>query len=423
MARIRTVAAGAIALAFGAALVTGPATAAEIKSGTPESFLGQASGRALNISVLGRGLTLGGSAAQAALDPAAEAAKKFTASATGSGQLAVLASTVESAADLATPESIGAEKCAQVINLPSNLASAGLACGVSSARVANDLPSALSEGRVAGLNVSLNNVLATLPIGTVLDTVLTTVGGLTPDALDPVTTTVDQLLTSVLNTKTLEVTVGKSTSSVISEAGKVTSAATASGAEIKILPTPVLGDLGVQTEPVATITVSSSAAKAVYERGSGVATPSFDAALVTVRVAPPLTDLLGGGVTELKVAPGETVTILEGTPLESTIVVADGVVTRAADGTVKAVADGVKLDLLKGLGQTTGLGTGGVVLELAHSEASIKGAVPTQVLGEQIRAVPTELPRTGGGADLPMIGGGLFIAALATRRLFNRFAS
>lgn len=428
MARIRVVAAGAVAAALGAALVSGPATAAEIQTSTPESYVGDALGRALNLSVLGNKVTLGGSVANGALDPkAADDIKKITASATGAGQLAVLGSTVESAADLGKPEQVGVEKCAQVVNLPLNLLNAGLACGVSSAKVLDEAPKAFSEGRVAGLSLKLNNALTAVPVGGLLDTVFTTVGGLAPDVIDPVTTTVQDLLNSVIQTETLKVTVGKSTSSVIGEANKITSSATAEAAKIEILPTPVLGDLGIQNEPVATITVSSSSAKAVYDRNTGVATPSYDAALVTVRVAPPLTNLLGGGVTELKVAPGETLTILENTPLESTIVVADGSTTRdPATGAVRAVADGVKLDLLKGLGSTTGLGKGGILLELAHSEAGVRGVVPTQVLSESFRAAaprPTELPRTGGAAVLPLLGGGFLVAALGVRRLFGHDAS
>ena len=416
MTRIRVIAAGAVAAALGAALVSGPATAAEIKSSTPEHYAGDALGRALNLSVLGNKVTLGGSLAKAGLDPAAtDAVKKVTASASGAGQLAVLSSTVNTAADLENTTAIGTEKCAQVVSLPApvNVLNAGLACGVSSSKVVNDLPQAVSEGRVAGLNVTLNNVLATTPIGGVLDTVLTTVAGLTPEALNAVDTTLSDLVDSAVNTETLKVTVGKSTSSVIGEAGKVTSAASADGAKIEILPTPLLNNV-LQSQPVATIAVSSSSAKAVYDRASGVATPSFDAALVTVRLAAPLTNLIGGGVTEIKVAPGETVTILQGTPLESTIIVADGSVTKdAATGAVRAVADGVALHLLKGI-------SGGILLELAHSEAGVLGAPAVEVLSENIRAVPTELPRTGGAAALPLIGSGLFVAALAFRRLFVR---
>ncbi len=121
---------------------------------------------------------------------------------------------------------------------------------------------------------------------------------------------------------------------------------------------------------------------------------------MTVRLSTPLT-----GNVDIPVAPGETVTILQGTPLESTITVADGSTTKNPDGSVSSVADGVKLELLKGV-------NGGIVLELAHAEAGAAGS--PAVLGSIID-VP-ELPRTGGTPWIPVAGiGAVGLAVLARR--------
>jgi LPXTG-motif cell wall-anchored protein len=57
---------------------------------------------------------------------------------------------------------------------------------------------------------------------------------------------------------------------------------------------------------------------------------------------------------------------------------------------------------------------GGVVLQLAHSEAEVAGApatsTPAQVLAQ------TSLPRTGGTPWIPMAGIGILAVALVGRR-------
>ena len=352
---------------------------------TPEVYAGSALGRALNLSVLGQKATFGVSTAK--IDSTLQAA------ADGAGQVLVLGSTTQAKVSGNNSRKEAPQACAAAVPVAPVL-NLGLVCSASTAEVANGLPHAVAEGSLADLDVTAN----ALPINSVIAPVqsaLEGVFGVLPNALDPATDTVSDLLTAIGTTKTLDVRVGHSRSEVSTEAGVVTSTGVAEAAQVDLLP---IG--GLLENPVASIIVGSAKATAVYNRASGVATAAFDPAIVTVRLSTPLT-----GNVDIPVAPGETVTILQGTPLESTITLADGTVTKNADGSVSSVADGVKLELLKGV-------NGGIILELAHAEAGAAGS-PAQ--GSSIIDVP-ELPRTGGTPWIPVAGiGAVGLAVLARR--------
>jgi len=395
-----------------AAFMSGPASA-----DTPENFVGNAAGRALAIKLLGQDLTFGVSSANvtAPLTGLAKAAGQILPSVVASQQSSANANN----ANDTKPEVCGP------ISLPSQLSSIislQTACSATLAKVTDGLVTASSTGRVAGLDLSANTVLSQLPIQSTLAQILTPITSAAQGTpLDPVLTTVGQLTNSVLKTKTLEVSLGKSTSNVVSTVNSITSTGTADGADIKILPTPeilkqVAGQLVPDLAPVIEIKVSSSKASAIYDRGTGVATPSFDAALVTIDINPTLAAALGLPA-ETSIKPGVTQTILAGTPLQSTIIVADGSTSKAADGTVSAVADGVSVKLLQGLNASSATAyDGGIVLALAHSEANVVG-VPATKVAPQVVVRPPTLPRTGGTPWIPMAGAGLLGLALITRRL------
>src|SRR5207302_5585024 len=153
---------------------------------------------------------------------------------------------------------------------------------------------------------------------------------LTGTPLDPVATTVKDLVNSVLNTQTLSVQLGTSSANVSTAAGVVTSTSTAAGAVVKILPAPVVNGVP-STDPLATIEVSSAKASAVYDRTKGTSAPSFDAALVRVHLNTALQ------VADFSIPAGQTQNILAGTPFESTITVANGSTVTNADGSVGAI--------------------------------------------------------------------------------------
>jgi hypothetical protein len=223
-------------------------------------------------------------------------------------------------------------------------------------------------------------------------------------------------------------------SELTTAAGNTTSLSTARGASIELLPIAALGNT-----PLARITVGSATASAIYDRAKGVSTASFDPSLVTVE----LSSILGLPAQTLKVAPGQTLTLFGGTPLESTIVVADGHTDSGANS-AKAVADGVSLQLLKGLSapgasaasatnggtvQTAAASSGGaVVLELAHAEAQVNGTPKSVVPPPNSPAAPPAaqvkaLAFTGTSPWLPVAGMALIGGAVGMRRLRRRMTA
>jgi hypothetical protein len=426
MQRIRRLAAIAGVTALAAAFVAGPANA-----DTAEVYVGSAAARGFHVSVVS---PVDGSVAAATLGAAsASVDSTIKASSQGAGQITpALPATVRSATATKGSPAVGSDKaCALAEDLGAveqlkGIIDLGLACGDATATTANDLPVATAEGSVVGLTVdgqtALTKLTDALPvdIGDTLSGVLGTVCDTLKEAC-PATTTVQDLVTSILKTRTLDVSVGKSTSSAVTDAAKITSTASASGATVKILPLPQVNGLP-STEPLATIEISSAKATAVYDRAAGkTLTPTFDPAIARVKFNTVLTQTLG--LNEFVVPVGAQ-TILKGMPFESDIIVGAGQVVHNNDGTDGAVADGVKLHLFKPLGESSpGALDGGITIELAHAEAGVAGQAPTHTTvtvpdlprGGDV-PVAKELPRTGGTPWIPFAGVGVLAIAVLFRR-------
>ncbi|HVM06634.1 MAG TPA: LPXTG cell wall anchor domain-containing protein [Acidimicrobiales bacterium] len=377
-----------------------PATA---QAARPETYIGSAAGRALDLTVLSLPkVTLGVSSAKVT--------SLLTAVGEGVGSLG-LVGTLQKAEVANTGSSTLPENCA--VPLPiAGILNVGLACGSASASILDNNPVATGEGSVAAVDLNGQTLLDT--VGPITETVSDTVA----TALDPVcglvalscgvTDTVGDVLTSVLETKTLEVSAGRSISSVTSDNGKITATASSTGAEIKLLPLPVVGGV-VNDEPLATIVVGTARATAVYDRAVGSSTPTVDPALVTVKLNSVLASTLGIPA-EVTVPVGQSLVVpgTEGTPLETEIVVAAGRTATNPDGTVSAFADAVKVHALKGV-------SGGILLALASAEAGVGG---TLAAAAPVPAV--ELPRTGGTPWMPLAGAGVLGLAVLVRRVVAR---
>jgi hypothetical protein len=410
---------------LGAALVTslmvGALVATPASADTPERFVGNAAGRALGIKLLGTDLAFGDAKGlvNSTLDPVAKGAGQVLPSLVGATEATTSSGTKQDG-----------ETC-DLPRLPDPLGSVidlGVACSTSVASVIDGLKSTASNGYVASLGIDASSLLGALPLPDLTETldqvtapvlevlqpVIDAVEEATGVQVDEAVETVGSLLEQLLSQKALEVTLGKAASFVRTEASKLTSLGTAQGATIKILPTStLLGDI-----PLATITVGSSSATATYDRGTGKAVPSFDASLVTISVAalPGLTPAITQSV-----KPGQTITILEGTLLQSRITVADGRTESLPDGGVKAIADGVSVELLQGLNASSPTAfDGGVALQLAHSEAAVAGAPAVKTPTTPIVAGVQQLPRTGGTPWIPLAGIGVLGLFVATRRIAVR---
>ncbi|HEX2038870.1 MAG TPA: hypothetical protein VHF47_03945 [Acidimicrobiales bacterium] len=491
MARIRRLAAVVGVAALAGSLVGGPA-----RADSPEVFQGSAAGTALDLAILGKQVTLGASAAKA--DSAGNVEAK------GTGILSSTVPAVDNALNLKSTQKVATaangssdvkpKSCGTGIAVL-DAVSLGLACSAAAAK-SGPAPAATGEGSVVEAGVDASTVIETL-IETVESTTrqqvpvdveqqLLTIGNTVAGLLDPVCaatrstnstvcdaqTTVKDLLHSVLKTKTLEVGVGSTTSSVDTTAATVTSKASASGAVVKLLPLPQVNGLP-STEPVVTITVGEANASATYDRAKGGATGTADPAIVRISFNTVLTDslqrqlgqqldaLLPDGVTltDIVIKPstlldvqkvigsgvptliepcegGKAICILRGTPLESKIWLASSNVKTNPDGSVVATADAVRMELATGVrfdellntvnGATNlGLKGPGVRLALAGVEAGVGGR-PAQVTPppttptftpEQSRTLPpAELPRTGGTPWVPMIGATALALAVIGRR-------
>jgi len=294
----------------------------------------------------------------------------------------------------------------------------------------NGSPSAFGAGSVAGVDLAGTTLLqpiidllrsllnALLPVvdqtvGTVTNTLTPALGGLlgglagnlglgTGSNVAPVSGLVNNLLAGIDRaTALLDIEVGNSTASAVTAANAVTATATAAGAQIDLLPGLALGGA-----PLLSIIVGQAKSVSVFDRGTAKSTPSFDAAVARVRLGLPLA---GATVTDIPIQLGTPLTLLAGTPLETTISLGAGrTVTDPNTGAVASFADGVSIQLLKGL-------NGGIGLELAHAETGAGGQTRLVSQQQEVTPVPT-LARTGNDPWLPLTGAGLLMVALGIRR-------
>lgn len=415
---------GAIALSalVVAAVLALPASAqSQTVETRPESFIATAAARGLDLNLFGTRVTIGQSSAIVNSTPSAKAS--------GAG-VALIAGTV-STSEVNAPNQSAAPPKACVLNLPvAGLLTVELACGESRVDTNNGAPSAFGAGSVAGVDLAGSTLLqpvidllqslldALLPVvdqtvGAVLNSLTPTLGGLlgglagnlglgTESNVAPVQGLVDSLLDGIERaTSLLDVQLGASTAQAVTTAGAVTATANAAGAQIDLLPGLTLGGA-----PLLSIIVGSAKSTSVFDRGTAKSTPSFDAAVARVRLGLPL---LGASVTEIPIQFNQPLTLLAGTPLETTISLGAGrTATDPNTGSVASYADGVSIQLLKGL-------NGGIGLELAHAETGAGGQTRLVTQQQVVTPVP-QLAKTGNDPWLPLTGAGLLMVALGIRR-------
>ena len=455
MRSIRRVGGVAVAGLLLSAIATGGPAAAQT-AGTPASYTGSATGYALALTLGSQGITTGSSAAKAASTGDAEA--------TGAGVLGQANTTATAKAGETKPEQCGDSQLDAVEAALRSLVTLGLACGSASATGTGLTTASTATGKVAKLDVNLAGPLAALPVPTA-SVVQPISGGLDqlcaalPAQLRPVacaaTDTVQTILQSVTTTSALGAEIGSSTSGVSVSGDTVTTESTASGAVIRIVPVPVLDGVTLP-EALATITIARANARVSCALGTGQATPSYDPAIVRVKLAGPLAavlapvagsdpipltsipvnpilnQIISGGADptvslqngELTVTPGASVVLFAGSPVETQIIVGAGSSRVNADGSANAVADGVRIHALRNIGTAVAPLTGGLLANLAHAEAAgaCVAATAATPAPPQVPEVTRELPRTG-GSDVPWLpAAGVAGLALAvfTRRAVLR---
>lgn len=300
-----------------------------------------------------------------------------------------------------------------------------VACGSSKAGLKRGLPITRNVGKVADLNGRIP-VGALLPVETpseVDDLVDELTEALTPvldKAPKEVREAVDDivgLLEDVAGTDVIRAKVGPANSNITPTGSTLSVDSFSAGALIGLVGIPTVAADGSTilqpadplTNGLVIIEVGTAQATASVDTKSTAVASDASPALVTVKVRDITKD--EPSYVTVSVAPGETITILEGTPAESTITAADSV-TEEGDGSARAAADAVRLHLLKGVqgGLTVGLGR-------ATAAASVAPAAP-KIQDKP----PVTLPVTGGG-DLTGLAIGLMAAAGAVGLVIRRWFS
>jgi hypothetical protein len=373
---------------------------------TPELFQGAATANGLDLALNGQTATIGAGLAHLT--------SQLLSSADGTAIMSLLGATKSSATVSGSPNGSMSDgpHCSPVINLV--VLAINNACTASASTMSNGLGHATTINSVDSIQLTLNSVLQSIPLGQQLTTTLQNIVNQLPSSvgpvqLDPVKSTLGGVLTDVLKTPTASLALGQSISDVVSSATKVVSTAVAKGGELDILPAPAALNGAVQ--PLVAVIIGSSTATAVYDRLAGKSTSSVDPALVTVKLAAtPLTPAL-----TIPVNIGQTQTIALPAGLGSlTLTVAAGNTFTKPDGTVGSVANAVKVALTLLNQPVINLAVAGAQATVAGAPAVMAPAPPAQVAAPA--AAPPVLPHTGGTPWIPVAGGLVLAAFFVARR-------
>ncbi len=359
------------AAAVAGALVLPPAVAAAPASSSAALDV-TSSGAGLQVTLPGHTLALGSSSTSATENGWLLAKGVGVLAPSPSGEASVSAGPGDSKSE---PRTCG-EKLPAFPAPFSGLAAASLACG--SAAVHNTSATdglARATGQAASFRLDLSSILGQVvkPATPAVKALGGVLGKLPP--LPGGGTTVGRIFRQVDKAATgdfaIEIAPGPSSSATEATARSLSTRATAAGAVVTILPTGGLGGA-----PLARIVVGSASATASVRRsaaGGVVEQPAAtdDPALVTVEVNAPAV-----GSRTFSVVPGQSMTILAGTPLQSTISVGSGSVTTAPTGAVTAEASAVTIALAQGVGASPASAeNGGLRIALADASAA---AAPQQ---------------------------------------------
>lgn len=443
-----------VALVSAVMIVSALAIPAGVASETKSNFALKGEARGLELAILGEGVTLGFALSQSDSAPRAVGI--------GAGQCELLGAEADPGqlpcSDSSTvkseyPGDPGTSELLCQGSLPAPLSDVidlDVACGSSKTTLKKDFAQTVSQGKVASLSAKLPVGLRLVPLDVdvnqvdqIIETItdsLAPVLGVAPaevrDVLTGVTETVEETgdettdqaqevvdgLLEVIQgldaTDALKIELGISDSKITRKGSLITSASQAAGAKIGLIGLPgagANGELIQAADPLKNglviIEVGTSRASASVDKATATSTSAASAALVTVRVR----DITKPQPTyvEVSVAPGETVTVLAGTPAESTITAADST-TEQSPGSARAVADAVRLHLLKGV-------NGGVELGIAGTTA-VATADVAEIAPPPAKRPPTLLPQTG-ARDVTILALVLMLAAGGALLIRRRFSN
>lgn len=289
-----------------------------------------------------------------------------------------------------------------------------IACGSSVSNIlGGQLPTTDNQGKVAEIGVGLDLTALVPQAEDVKEQLVDQLQEIIQQAPEQVRNAVDQLLDSVDEGQAAQIVLGPASSNVKVDGPALQVTSSAAGARIGVVGIPDLDadGLPIPGSSLATedgliiVEVGDSTASAKVLKADASSSASASASIVTVKVR----DItkLEPTYTEIDVAPGQTVTILEGTPAESTISAA-AATTKESKGSAVAGADAVRLHLLKGV-------QGGLKLGLGRATAAVNG----KQVAAQAQRPPVALPATG-GTDLRWLALILVVGALTALALRRR---
>ena len=441
-----------VALVSAAALVSAFAIPAGAAPKTKSNFALKGEARGLELAVGGQGVTLGLALAQSDSTPRALGV--------GAGQCDLLGAEADPAQlpcaedNTARSEYPGNPGSADLIckgGLPAPLGDIiklDAACGSSKTTFKRGVAQTVSQGKVASLSAKLPVGLSLVPLDVDVNQVDQIVDTLTEslapvldvapaevrEVLEGVEETADEttdeaqevvdglleIIQGIDATDALAVELGLSDSKITRKGSLISSSSEAAGAKIGLIGLPGVGSEGELLQPADPLTnglviieVGTSRASASVDKATAASTSAASAAIVTVRVR----DITKPEPTyvEVSVAPGQTVTVLEGTPAESTITAADST-TEQAPGSASAVANAVRLHLLKGVNGGVELGVAGTT---AVATADIEEVAAPPVVKNR---PPTTLPLTG-ARDTSIVALVMLVAAAGVLALRRRFSN
>lgn len=226
-----------------------------------------------------------------------------------------------------------------------------------------------------------------------------------------------QIVDGAADTEAIKIQLGPSESNIAPKGQTVTVDSSSAGARIGILGLPTVDAQGLQVgaaDPLENglviVDVGASRSSATFDKKTTTADSAASAALVTVKVR----DVTSPEpkYVEVSVAPGQSVTVLQGTPAESTITAASSS-TDKGEGRAAAAADAVGLHLLKGV-------NGGVRVGLGRTTAGVSVEADEEPPAQ--KKSPTPLPVTGGGLPFSGIALILLLGAAGTLVVRRRLA-
>lgn len=374
-------------------------------SAQESSYAASATGRALALNVGPAGLTLGQTSS--VIDSTALAQADGAGVANPLSPVGVTTAKVQGADATAGSTE---ETCEG--DFPANpLIAAGLACSSSIASITGGVPSAASTAKVGSLEANPINPLLGTPLGALLGEVEAGIDqvfeGLGP-VLEPTLGAIDDntglgledTLGSLIDelfagTPLLGIDLGESSSSTTVADGKVISACTANGAEIRLLDPPDVDGLP-PTPPVVRIVIGEAATTVTADTATGLAEGVSSPSIATVYV--PSSKLLKDG---LAIGPGTTQEIDLGPLGKQTIAVAGPSEGKTDDGQTIARASGVRIHLLDD-SEGANAFQGGIELALADCTSVAGATVALPGNPTTTTTQPPLLPRTGSEGPNPL---------------------